>query len=164
MLLYIFFNLFLFSQWGTFRDWKVSASVSPGLFISICLMFFKIRPSCEGQEGTSMAWHQKLQERLHHCCSPCSGLSVWSHRLSLHYTASFDEGDVFDWRRKGEKETNRDRLELAFGLCTVYSSEGCTFLRPDHMTGEMGGRVSAGATIVGLNYPVDQMWGWSRAG
>lgn len=162
MLFYIFFNLFLFSQRGTFKG--LCLSLSRSFYVHLPFAFFKIRPSCEGQEGTSMAWHQKLQERLHHCCSPCSGLSVWSHRLSLHYTASFDEGDVFDWRRKGEKETNRDRLELAFGLCTVYSSEGCTFLRPDHMTGEMGGRVSAGATIVGLNYPVDQMWGWSRAG
>jgi len=49
-----------------------------------------------------------------------------------------------------ETETNRLNKDLVSGLCAVYSSGGCTFLRQDHMTGAMGcGRV--GTTIVGLN-------------
>lgn len=54
-----------------------------------------------------------------------------------------------------ERDRQRQTLNLAFGLCSVYSSGGCTFLKTDHMTGEIGG--GGGAVIVGLNYLVDQM-------
>lgn len=42
---------------------------------------------------------------------------------------------------EGERERDQQKQtqDQAFGLCTVYSSGGCTFLTPDHMTGEMGG-------------------------
>lgn len=42
-------------------------------------------------------------------------------------------------RREGgrETETNNSRLMIwLFGLATVYSSGGCTFLKVDHMTAE----------------------------
>lgn len=62
--------------------------------------------------------------------------------------------------RDRDRKRQRQTQNLAFGLCTVYSSGGCTFLKTDHMTGEMGGRqMRVGAVIVGLNYLVDQMVG-----
>lgn len=61
------------------------------------------------------------------------------------------------FQRVAEAEKRRNGVtENETGLCTVYSSGGCTFLRSDHMTGGIlrGVGRKVGATIVGLNYLV----------
>lgn len=85
-----------------------------------------------------MAWHQKLQDRAYHSCR-IRFLITLSEPL-LH-SWSKKKGtlcvwNMCDWQRK--RDNQRQTEDLAFGLCTVYSSGGCTFLRPDHMTGGMG--------------------------
>lgn len=142
-------------QWGTFGEWRSlphSLSVFP---ISICLSLL----SRWGHFGNERRELFKIQNRVYHSCSPCPGRS-----LSLCYTASLEKDNLCVWHvwlkeKVIERDKQRQTRDLAFGLCTVYSSGGCTFLKTDHMTGWMGGRTRVGATIVGLNYLVDQMVG-----
>lgn len=83
---------------GAFRDWKVSASFSPGFSISIS----KIRPFCEGQGRTVFI--------VYHSCRPCLGLSFWWHCLSLHYTAGIYvfETCVTEGERRSKRQTETD--------------------------------------------------------
>lgn len=109
--------------------------------LSLCSSQDKTTAAASGQEGTFMARHQELWILIYQSCSSNPGIDFWSHRLSLSYTASpkiseFMLWNMCEWRRK--RRTNRLKQDLVSGLCAVYSSGGCTFLRQDHMTGATG--------------------------
>lgn len=92
-------------------------------------------------EGDSWQNTRSLPTSFNQKCGSNPGIEFWSHRLSLSHTASpkiseFMLWNMCDWRRK--RQTNRLKQDRVSGLCAVYSSGGCTFLRQEHMTEATG--------------------------
>lgn len=87
---------------------------------------------------------QEIQDGVYRTLQPVS--SVKPEPLPCSSSRKMEFMCLKHVRQKRDGDKQRQTHDLAFGLGAVYSSGGCTFLKVDHMTGEMREAYESGSS------------------